>query len=392
MLAIGTLCVLFFILEILLRTTHLFGARISWSIPDPFLGWRFKPGKYWSFQENDHPITWSVNRFGWKDKEWSLEKSEGTIRVAVLGDSYVEALQVEPERNFLSLVEQEWDKTNHPQIELMNFSRSAFTQTEEWLVLQRDVLKFAPDAVVLFFYPPNDINDMSQETAFDPLRPFFHLSSRGRLFVDTSFNKSFKFKLKSVIQHFKTHSLLVSFLTERYTLFDSNLRARKLFGRVQKTNPTLQGYLTLCTSAPDPLFLKNYELSKFLIQRMASLLKEKKKDLLLVSIDLPAYLPEVEEQYKKIDATFNPNFFDEDLQKLAQSLNIPFLGLQKAFREEYRQNPTSLHWEKPQQRRYEQFGTHTGHWNERGHQVVAQAFLNELIKWLSKEHVIISTD
>ncbi len=56
------LLIIFFVfigaLELLLRTTHLFGARISWSQPDPILGWRFTPGShYWFNKENDHPIT-----------------------------------------------------------------------------------------------------------------------------------------------------------------------------------------------------------------------------------------------------------------------------------------------------------------------------------------------
>ena len=44
-------------LEILLRKFHFFGARISWAKPDPLIGYRFVPGAYyWFFQENDHPI------------------------------------------------------------------------------------------------------------------------------------------------------------------------------------------------------------------------------------------------------------------------------------------------------------------------------------------------
>ena len=63
------------VLEITLRVTHLFGARISWTSPDPILGYTFNPGKdYWVNKENDHPISGKINRFGWRDKEWSLDK------------------------------------------------------------------------------------------------------------------------------------------------------------------------------------------------------------------------------------------------------------------------------------------------------------------------------
>ena len=82
-------------LELVLRATHLFGARISYSEPDPILGWRHTPkSKYWFYEENDHPITGRINSYGWRDKEWSLKKPENVYRIAVLGDSMVEAFQV----------------------------------------------------------------------------------------------------------------------------------------------------------------------------------------------------------------------------------------------------------------------------------------------------------
>src|SRR3989338_3146167 len=86
----------FFMVEIVLRTTHLFGAKVSWSEPDRVIAWRYTPNKkFWYYKkENDHPITGRINRYGWKDKDWSLEKKENTFRIAVLGDSFVEALNI----------------------------------------------------------------------------------------------------------------------------------------------------------------------------------------------------------------------------------------------------------------------------------------------------------
>jgi len=102
------------ILEIVLRTTHLFNAKISWSEPDHILGWRFTPGrKYWSNKENDHPITGRINSYGYRDKEWSLKKPPNTYRIAVLGDSFVEAFQVETKRTFLTLTEKQLNRKHN---------------------------------------------------------------------------------------------------------------------------------------------------------------------------------------------------------------------------------------------------------------------------------------
>ena len=55
--------------EITLRTTHLFGARIACSEPNSTVGWRFTPNcKYWYGREGDHPITGRINNYGWRDR------------------------------------------------------------------------------------------------------------------------------------------------------------------------------------------------------------------------------------------------------------------------------------------------------------------------------------
>jgi len=68
-------------------------------------------------------------------------------------------------------------------VELMNFGRSGYTQTEELLVLKNHVAQFFPDMVILFFLPANDIGDVSKETATGVLRPFFNISQKGELIL-----------------------------------------------------------------------------------------------------------------------------------------------------------------------------------------------------------------
>ena len=100
--ALIALSILLVILEITFRTTHLFGARISWTKPDALIANRYVPGaKYWHNIENDHPITGTINSHGWRDRERSLIKPSNTFRMACLGDSYLDAFQVELDSSFL---------------------------------------------------------------------------------------------------------------------------------------------------------------------------------------------------------------------------------------------------------------------------------------------------
>ena len=361
-------------LEVFLRTTHAFGARLSWSQPDALLGWRFIPnGTFQYLEENPQSITWQTNSYGWKDREWSVEKNAGTTRIAVLGDSYVEALQVSPKKNFLALAETNLNKKG-AKTEWMNFGRSGFGPSEEWLVLQNEVFRFHPDRVILFFYPVNDLDDVSLQTAADPIRPFYHQSPSGELQLDTTFNQRFAFQLKSFTGLLKKHSALVSLLAQRTSLLRQTWRQKKI-RKERKQERALQGYLSLATSSPDPVYLKNYALSKQIIQKMAEFTKIHGADFLLVSIDIPAYIPEVEAVYKKRDPSFDAQFFEKSLAALAEKLAISYLGLQTPFREIYLKKEKVLHWPywtyegRPE---YWEYGAHTGHWNEEGHALVAE--------------------
>jgi len=362
--------------EVVFRMTHLFNARISCSEPDPVLGWRFTPGRsYWFYKENDHPITGRINRFGWRDREWSLRPPDGVYRIAVLGDSYVESFQVETDRNFLTLTEKEFNKDQNIRLELMNFGRSGFTQTEELLVLKKQITQFSPNRVILFFLPENDLTEISRETTFELLRPFYHLSPNGELMLDTSFVDTREFRIKQWINFFTHHSALITLLGERYNL----LQAQGLIRKKEKEHDQKRGqaekierYLSLCTDKADRTYLENYQLSKRLIRAMADYCNERNIRLMLVTIDTPAYLPEMEAKNKDMDASFNANFFEDDLKKFAASINIDYLGLQRIFRESYEKKKVHLHW---------------GHWNYQGHQVVGKALADKLRSIIEREAV-----
>jgi len=353
------------VLEVLLRCTHLFGACLSCSEPDEEIGYRFIPNcEYWHNRENDHPIRGRMNNYGWRDDEWTLEKPENTYRVAVLGDSFVEAFQVELERTFLTLAEDELNRTSSISFELMAFGRSGFTQSEELIVLQRDVLRFRPDMVMLFFFPGNDIAEVSREIAPNKSRPFFHVSEDGQLVLDTSFSDTSEYKMRSRINYIKQRSALVSLISNRYRTYQSNKREGKGKESGESSQPvSINGFLSLCTSDPDEAYSRGYDLNKILIKEIAGTCKSEGIEFVLVVMDNDAYLPVVEERYREIDSTFDPCFFEDDLRSYSEELSVGFIGLQSIFRKDYETHGKELHW---------------GHWNYSGHELVARSLIDSL--------------
>jgi len=356
------------VLEIGLRTTHLFGARISYSEPDSLLGYRFTPNSvYWNNKENDHPINGRINSFGWRDKERSIANPSGTYRVAIIGDSYVEASQVELDSTFMVLAENQLRSSTSHKVELINFGRSGVTQTEELLVLKHNVSAFSPDLVILFFLPSNDIDDISRKTACTTLRPFFIPSQDGQLTLDTSFNRSREYKLKVLINAIKQKSALVSLIAERFNYLQK-LRRKRAIPTRQNSHHGIGGYLSLCTKSPDPTYVDNYSLNKTLIKNMAEYCNHENIRFMLFCID-SIYKSEEIERLKLIDPTFNEDFFDSDLHQFSTSLGIEYQGIEKPFKQFYRREKKSLHW---------------AHWNYIGHRLVAKVLCQRIEALLSK--------
>lgn len=384
-LLISVIC--FGALEVFFRTTHFLGARISWANADPLLGWRMAPGHYWYLHENDKPVQWRANRYGWRGPDWSLSKPEGTYRVAVLGDSYVEALQVEEDKTFLPLTEKIIRAQTGRDVELMNFGRSCNTQSEELLILKNEIFKFNPDMVVLFYFAVNDIDDLHPSTALSLMRPFYSQTPQGELVLDDSFNQTVEYRLKKNLEFFKHHSALISLMAERLVILQRTWRARKtgiLQADAQDTKQ-LKAYLSLMTDSPDPRYLENYRLSKRLIREMAAECRRRGIRFLLVNIDLPSYVPAVEKQFKEAAPSFDGLFFDRDLEDLAETEGIEFLGLEQPFRRYHRTASAFLHfkyWDTLGTQGYWEYGAHTGHWNYAGHQLVAQELASKILSGL----------
>jgi hypothetical protein len=358
----------FVVVEIVLSSTHLFGARKSWTSPDALIGWRYKPhARFWYDGENDHVISGRINNHGWRDRDRELAKPEGGIRVAVLGDSFVEAFQVETDSMFTQLLEKRLQQRYRRPVEVLNFGRSGMSQTEQLLTLRRDALSFSPDIVALVFVPTNDVDDISPRTTDDVLRPFYRTGDNTALILDTGFVEHRSFLLKRVINPFKQQSALVSLVTERYNLLRRSQRRVTVTAADGASGIT--GAMTLCTDTPDPVFEANYRLCKRIIEEMALSCRDHDRRLLLVCADWVYQTDDLAARTED-DPSFDMHFFERDLGVLADSLGVDYVGLQSVFEDHYRAYGRPLHWE---------------HWNYAGHRLVSDALAAKLETMITED-------
>src|SRR5205823_7477464 len=72
--------------------------------PDEARGYALRPGmEGWYRKEGEAFVR--INGDGLRDREHSKQKAPGTLRIAVVGDSYAEAFQVEQDKAFWSVME-----------------------------------------------------------------------------------------------------------------------------------------------------------------------------------------------------------------------------------------------------------------------------------------------
>jgi lysophospholipase L1-like esterase len=123
--------------------------------PEPTVGWTQVPNLDWTWAgvdwyAKDYSVRIRTNSLGFRDLERSPAKPEGTMRVALLGDSFVEAIQVPLEKTAGQLLEAHLNTTGKPnRYEVLNFGISNYGVGQYLLTWERFANAFDPDYVVV---------------------------------------------------------------------------------------------------------------------------------------------------------------------------------------------------------------------------------------------------
>jgi hypothetical protein len=102
-------------------------------------------------------VTW--NSHGWNDVEHQIPKPSGVVRIVVLGDSFVEAIQVPLEDTFFRRLERDLATMLKRPVEVIAIGASGWGQAHELFALDKEGLTYSPDLVIAEFLAGNDIRD-----------------------------------------------------------------------------------------------------------------------------------------------------------------------------------------------------------------------------------------
>jgi hypothetical protein len=133
-----------------------------------------------------------INKHGFRDADRSYEKPTSTVRIAILGNSWTEAMQVPLDKTYCSLLERRLTELScfaGKHVEVLNFGVSGYSTAQELLLVRDEVWKYHPDIVVVAFYSARDVaNNVRQfNNAANPEQSPYFVYRGDQLVLDDSF-------------------------------------------------------------------------------------------------------------------------------------------------------------------------------------------------------------
>ena len=125
---------------------------------DPIVGYRHTPNLRGVFSTGEHSARFKLNNRGWNSPAtYTSARKSGVTRIAVIGDSFVEALQVDVGAGLGPVLEDLLKRAGHP-VEVYTYGISGASTAYVHDLLATEVLGDHPDCVIYLFIN-NDVRD-----------------------------------------------------------------------------------------------------------------------------------------------------------------------------------------------------------------------------------------
>ncbi len=321
-----------FLCEIFIQSAHISSVSSTEFYEDIGRG-RRKDLKYLYFNEGFGVGKFNTYRYLGENR--SPEKSANSIRVALMGDSYVESFQVF-QRDYFGTIAEIILQGNYPnkKIEILNFGRSGFNIGDIYAYQQTFVNTFNPD-LILYFISEDDLN----VSYSDALRPKTIINNN-EIQVDLNFNQK-------KINSFENTKLLV----QNSVIFNMLNNGRKKSNHIPILEILFEKVYYWFKPATEILETNKNE------QRKSDLNPIGKK--ILESLD----------SNKTIIINKKSTKFSEEFLKLCQTNYLKIIEIEKAFDSLKQSGIEPLEWKVTKKK---------GHWNPAAHKALGKELAKNL--------------
>lgn len=302
-----------------------------------------------------------MTEHGFRGVDRPREKPPGTFRLAVLGDSYTEARQVELAQAFASRLEPmlaECPALEGRPVEVLNFGATGWGTAQEHLALRHAALAWDPDAVLLAFLSGNDLSDNHPALSFAP-RPFYRLED-GALVLDESFRDSAWYRERSeggLTRLLRRHSRIYQLFAQ----LGGRSAAREQRGELGIDDAI---YAPPATQA----WTEAWDVTEAILRQMDRELRAEGRGFYVVTLSNAIQVdpdPARRDAYRRAIGIEGDLFYpDERVAAAGARDGYPVLTLAPRLRAHAEREQVYLHG-------FANTQMGTGHWNARGHHVAA---------------------
>lgn len=351
-------------------------------VPDPYCGMRLRPDFSGWFVKEGRAFV-QTNSDGHRDREHSLSKPDDVLRIAVLGDSFTEALQVPLEETFWHLLQQRLGEKNvfpDRKIEVMNFGVSGFGTAQELQMLRQYVWKYEPDIVILAFFSGNDLTDNSKALKGGEIKPYFTLENDELVYDDSfkeldGYRKGYsaptKWKVWAINQ-----SRVLQLLNQAKSVWQQRRKTSKGFAQLHE--------MGLDPGAYRPPVDENWEsawsVTERLILKMQQEVTAKKADFWLVSVCSAIQVdPDLQKRvdFLRSNELDDLYYADKRIEQFCIDHDIPHVILAPKL-SRYVVGKALSYAESVYLHGFSNTRPGTGHWNAIGHRVSADMIADAL--------------
>jgi hypothetical protein len=363
---ISSVFVTLVIMDVIIRSTGM--GRLPERRPDPLLGVRLVPNAVYT-QKNEGFSHGRINSLGLRDHEIPYEKPENSKRVLILGDSFMEAMQVDIDSSFPRLLQTFiGEALPWHDIKTINAGRGGMGTAEEYLWYVTEGIKYSPDLVLLAFYVGNDFRDNSKAlTGQGVFKPYITFDA-DTFWIDASFTESRSYKLKTLLWPLFSNSVLATETARRVEAFK--------IGMEEPDTATCPKDVGVFNVEQDSVWANAYAVTGKLVAMLNDAVKRNSSEFCLMIIPDSYQVNDMESDCVNGADLRKPNDF---LREIAEAQGIPIFDLTDTLEQDYLRTGNYTYG----------FGENlgTGHWNESGHRLAAKnmasnAIFVKLLRWL----------
>ena len=142
------------------------------SIYDPQLGWRGRPhgSGIYSVPEDNIRARYAYNNYGFRDED-IVEPTSNEPRIVLLGDSFLECLELEYDDIYHEIVERQIQQAVDEKSQVIILGAQGYSTSQELLAFRKYEELLHADVVLTVFYTGNDFknNQRKQYAYLDPV-------------------------------------------------------------------------------------------------------------------------------------------------------------------------------------------------------------------------------